>query len=223
MDDCPYDHRKKFYIFNPLQEWKLGQKIVDAAFFGDDYSKNQMHDGTPEHLLLNDMMQHILQKNGVENRLEWRVHISKEKQLNAISYPGGRIIFYELILDCVDNADQLAMIMSHEISHILQRHCNRQISKKFLNICAMSFFFLSFDFGFSEMYFSEKMEDIFKLKHSREHEMRADEWGLKLMHRAGFDLEECPKMIKSLDKGIRFYTGDSESELSVEDAMSIPT
>ena len=66
----------------------------------------------------------------------------------------------------------------------------------------MSFFFLSFDLGFTEIYFSEKMEDIFKLKHSREHEIRADEWGLKLMHRAGFDLEECPLMIKSLDKGV---------------------
>lgn len=73
------------------------------------------------------------------------------------------------------------------------------------------------------MYFSEKMEDIFKLKHSREHEMRADEWGLKLMHRAGFDLEECPKMIQSLDKGIKFFTGEQGSELSVEDVMNQPT
>ena len=52
---------------------------MEVAFFGDEQSANQMHDGTPEHLLMNDMMQHILQKNGVENRLEWRVHISKEK------------------------------------------------------------------------------------------------------------------------------------------------
>jgi predicted Zn-dependent protease len=50
--------------------------------------------------------------------------------------------------------------------------------------------YLSFDFGgFAEVYVGEKLENIFKLRHTRVHEERADHWGLKMMHRAGFDLE----------------------------------
>ena len=45
----------------------------------------------------------------------------------------------------------------------------------------MSFFFLSFDFGFAEIYLGENMEEKFKLRHSRIHEERADQWDLKLM------------------------------------------
>ena len=39
------------------------------------------------------------------------------------------------------------------------------------------------------------MEDIYKLAHSRIHEARADENGLKLLQRAGFNIQEGPKMI----------------------------
>lgn len=95
-----------------------------------------------------------------------------------MSHPGGIIVFYEPILEVFDNVDQLAMVMSHEIAHVLQRHVCRQISKSFLNICSMTLMFAAFDFGLTEIYFSEHLESTFKLKHSRVHEMRADEQGL---------------------------------------------
>lgn len=115
--------------------------------------------------------------------------------MNAISMPGGRIIFYEPILDVFDNVDQLAMVMSHEVSHILLRHTNSRISQGFINAATMMFMFTTFDLGLGEIYLSEKLENAFTLKYSRDHEHQADEWGLQLLHRAGFDIEQGPKMI----------------------------
>lgn len=53
----------------------------------------------------------------------------------------------------------------------------------------MLFIFTSFDLGLFDMYLGERFENTYKLKHSRVHESRADEWGLKIMHRSGFDID----------------------------------
>ena len=183
LDTDPYDRRKKFYLFNPHQEWVLGNMIIDY-----DETKN-FHNGSEIDFLMNDMLQHILRKNNVPNRLEWKVHVSKDQQINAVSYPGGNIVFYEPVFATFENVDQLAMVLSHEVSHILLRHSNRQVSKKALNIFVLASFFASFEFSLFEIYFTQRFEERFKLKHSRVHEQRADEWGLKLIHTAGFDID----------------------------------
>lgn len=64
----------------------------------------------------------------------------------------------------------------------------------------MGSIFLSFDFGLFEIYNTEKLESYFKLEHTRIHESRADEWGLKLLHVAGFDITQAPEFIVSFDR-----------------------
>jgi hypothetical protein len=41
--------------------------------------KEMYHQGTAKEILLNDILQQILIKNEVKNRLEWKVYISKER------------------------------------------------------------------------------------------------------------------------------------------------
>ena len=100
------------------------------------------------------------------------------------------------------------MVMCHEVSHVLQRHVNRQLSKQLLNCMAMLCVSLSFDFGLFEVYLSEKFENMYKLNHSRKHESRADEQGLNLLHQSGFGYEEGPRMIVNLEKTIKKFTKD---------------
>ena len=109
--------------------------------------------------------------------------------------PGGNIVFNIGICDVFDNVDQIAMVMGHEISHVLLRHSLRQASKKLINIMTMLFGFISLEFGFMYAWGFEYMESVYKLKQSRVHESRADENGLKLCQRAGYDINESPNMI----------------------------
>lgn len=146
-------------------------------------------------ILLNDILQQILVKNNVQNHLDWHVHVTDDHNINAMALPGGNILFLIGICDVFDNVDQIAMVMAHEVSHVLLRHSVRQASKKFLNIIAMAFACFSFEFGVAYVYAMEKMESVYKLKHSRVHEARADEKGLELLQRAGFNIHEGPKMI----------------------------
>ena len=98
------------------------------------------------------------------------------------------------ILSEFDNVDQLAMIMAHEISHVLMRHGIRQMSRSVLNKIALAFAYFSFEFGLAYVYCIEKFEEFYKLKHSRVHESRADANGLKLLSKSGFDIHEAPKI-----------------------------
>lgn len=93
--------------------------LCNELYFSDDEAKKKFHKGSKYELLLNDLLQHILEKQGVQNRREWRVYISKEPQINACAHPGGVIVFYEPILTAFENVDQLAMVMCHEVSHCL--------------------------------------------------------------------------------------------------------
>ena len=81
LDTDPYDMRKKFYLFSREHEWLLGQMAVDLMVSGENDEKintEEYHNGSPKELLLNDVLQHILFKNEIKNRLEWKVYISKE-------------------------------------------------------------------------------------------------------------------------------------------------
>jgi Zn-dependent protease with chaperone function len=71
--------------------------------------------------------------------------------------------------------------MGHEVSHVTLRHSVRQASKKLINILALAFSALSFEFSLLYLWGFEWFEKVYKLKHSRVHEARADEIGLKLL------------------------------------------
>ena len=60
---------------------------------------------TPEEHLLNDLMQYILEKNGVKNRLEWRCYVQESEVINAYAMAGGRVVFHTSLLSKMDNLD----------------------------------------------------------------------------------------------------------------------
>lgn len=191
LDRDPYDNKLKYYMFGPKTEWMIGQAIFE---YGLKNETKLLKNGQIE-ILLNDILQHLLKKNDIPNRQDWHVHVSDDLVVNAYAMPGGNIVFNIGICQLFDNVDQIAMVMGHEISHVLLRHSLRQASKKLINLFAMLFGFISLEFGFLYAYGIEKMESVYKLKQSRVHESRADENGLKLLQRAGYSIGEGPNMI----------------------------
>ena len=102
--------------------------------------------------------------------------------------------------------------MSHEISHNLMRHPLRQKSKSFLNQFNMIWFFGAFEFPMLLVGGADYYGLFAKFKHSRVHESRADEWGIKIMHKAGFDVWEGPQMIVHLNQKIDKYTREAKEK-----------
>ena len=54
-------------------------------------------------------------------------HEDEEKILNAVSLPGGYIYLFKGVLDEVDNDDELASVIAHEVGHITSRHSIKRL------------------------------------------------------------------------------------------------
>ncbi|GAB4410610.1 MAG: M48 family metalloprotease [Microscillaceae bacterium] len=66
------------------------------------------------------------------NDFEWKLYIiHDDKTLNAFVTPGGYIYVYTGLIKYLDNEDQLAGVMGHEIGHADQRHSTRNMTKQY--------------------------------------------------------------------------------------------
>lgn len=71
-------------------------------------------------------------KLAYRNEFVWKVKIIRDDNtLNAFCTPGGYIYVYTGLIKYLDNEDQLAGVMGHEIAHADLRHTSRQMTKQY--------------------------------------------------------------------------------------------
>ena len=70
-----------------------------------------------------------LKPQSVPEGLVIRVKVIKNAYLNAFAYPNGMIYIHTGLLARMDNEDQLAAVLAHELIHCTQRHALRAFRK----------------------------------------------------------------------------------------------
>ena len=65
-------------------------------------------------------------------RWPYNFHVVNVKAINAFALPGGPIYINKGTIQAADNEAQLAGVMAHEISHVVQRHATRAASKQLM-------------------------------------------------------------------------------------------
>ncbi len=99
--------------------------------------------------------------------------------INAFALPGGFIIVYTGILDMIENEEELAGLLAHEVSHINGRHSLRIISKDLSTYLLLAS--LTGDIGGFSSVLIENSNMISNLSFSRKFEKEADLEGLNLL------------------------------------------
>ena len=61
---------------------------------------------------------------------DWEVVVFQDNTLNAFALPGNKIGVHTGLIELVDNQDQLAAVIGHEVGHVLARHSNERMSQK---------------------------------------------------------------------------------------------
>jgi len=100
--------------------------------------------------------------------LDWQFNVLRSREVNAFCLPGGRVVVYTSLLRIVENDDQLATVLSHEIAHALAHHANERITTEE----------------------SGRVNWLFRQAYDRQQESEADHIGLFLMTFAGYDPDE---------------------------------
>src|SRR5215470_11098854 len=60
----------------------------------------------------------------------YNFHVVNQKEINAFALPGGPIYVNLGTIQAADNEAELAGVMAHEISHVVQRHATRAYTKQ---------------------------------------------------------------------------------------------
>lgn len=140
------------------------------------------------------------------HRDSWEVEIFDSETVNAFALPGGYIGVYVGMIRLAENQHQLAAVMGHEIGHVMAEHSNERVSQNLL----MSGALVGAELAFSNRPASQRAMIMaavgvgaqvgYVLPFSRRHESEADEIGLDLMAKAGFDPEQAPRLWENMER-----------------------
>ena len=143
--------------------------------------------------------EHGLQAPHIERGFQWDVNVLQSDQVNAFCLPGGKIAVYTGLVPVAQNADAMAIVVGHEISHALLRHgAQRMTEQKLTQIGQMA--------GAMSGMSQQSMQAVMavygyghSLPYARKQETQADEMGLMLAAAACFNPQEAIPLWQRMD------------------------
>jgi len=137
---------------------------------------------------------------------DWEVIVIKDpNKVNAFAMAGGKIGVYTGLLKLVENEDQLAFVIAHEIAHVTSKHVHERLSQNMvsetggavLGAAAM----VNGGITMSSIYSLYDMGSGFaSLSFNREKEAEADYVGIILMAKAGYDPRAAVRVVELVDE-----------------------
>jgi predicted Zn-dependent protease len=120
---------------------------------------------------------------------KWEVNVITSDELNAFCMPGGKIMVYSGLITKLDLTDaELANVLGHEIAHALREHVREQMSQAMVAEGAIGAGAAIFGLGGGTAdAASVGYQALLATKFSRTDESEADQIGLELAARAGYD------------------------------------
>ncbi len=119
----------------------------------------------------------------------WQFNVQKTKDVNAYCMPGGRIMVYSGLIETLDVSDaELATVLAHEVAHALREHTRERVSRAYAQQLVLSGAAAVTGVSEGAANIANMVAEVtFQLPFSRDQESEADQIGLELMARAGYD------------------------------------
>ncbi|MFY9362060.1 MAG: M48 family metallopeptidase [Dysgonamonadaceae bacterium] len=136
----------------------------------------------------------FLKNSGASSEIQnyaWEFKLVEDKSINAFAMPGGKVVVYSGLLPVAQDEASLAVVIGHEIGHVVAKHAHERISQQ-----------LALQFGGSvaadllkgaaankigQTVFGLGAQMGVMLPYARKQEYEADELGLIFMAMAGYD------------------------------------
>lgn len=110
--------------------------------------------------------------------------------VNAFALPGGQCFITAALFGKLENEDQLAGVMGHEIGHVIHRHgAERTAKANFIQGLIQSVMIgAGGDYSIAQV--AQVVGQYANMKYGRDQELESDEWGIRLMMEAGYNPDE---------------------------------
>ncbi len=139
----------------------------------------------------------LAENNITDQQMQWEFTLIADRRVNAFCMPGGKIVIFTGILPLCKTDDELATVVSHEVSHAIARHSNERLSHEVLRQLGGNI--LSIVSSRQNAVVRTVINQAYGLgsqvavilPYSRQHEVEADQMGLAFMAMAGYNPEHA--------------------------------
>lgn len=154
-------------------------------------------------VLVTRLEQALLSRNPpVRNPYSFEFHLlADRKRVNAFALPGGQVFITEALFMQLENEDQLAGVLGHEIGHVIERHGSERMAKGGL-IQGLVGAAGVMGGGTGSASAASYVGNMMQMKYGRGDELESDEWGVQLMMLAGYDPEQLLGVMDILEKSV---------------------
>lgn len=208
------------------QEMAMGRQAYEEILAEEKISTNRYYTE-----MVNRVGKRIAAVSGRDD-FDWEFRVISSPTMNAFALPGGKVAIYEGIMPICENEAGLAVVMSHEIAHALARHGGERMTQQ--NMVNGLGRVIEYASQNREQKQRDRIRALygigtqygFSLPYSRKHESEADQIGLILMARAGYDPTEAPKFWKRFgrqngEKPLEFMSTHPSDERRAADLQAM--
>ncbi|EIJ38899.1 M48 family metalloprotease [Galbibacter orientalis] len=186
-DKNPYTGKDQHISLTPEEEIAIGLQSAPqmAQQHGGLYPDNKyqaMVDAVGEKLVTNSVAS--------ESPYQFDFHLLADPNtINAFALPGGQVFITYALFSQLENEDQLAGVLGHEIGHVVGRHSADRISKQGLTQGILSGVAVGSE-SQSATQMAAVIANVVNMKYGRDDELESDNLGVKFMIQAGYKPEE---------------------------------
>ena len=136
-------------------------------------------------------------------RGDFAFHLLADNQtINAFALPGGQVFITNALLSKLENEDQLAGVIGHEIGHVVARHSAEKLAQMELaQGLTGAVTMATYDPGHPNGgYLAQMVSNMIQLKYGRDQELQADDLGVRFMMQAGYQPEQLIGVMEILKR-----------------------
>ena len=222
---APFTQRNQMIFMSHEQELALGEESYKQTL-----AKSKIVSNTKDAKRVKQIGEKIANITNITD-YKWEFNLVENEQMNAFCLPGGKVVVYTGILKVAKNDDQLATVISHEFAHALARHGAERVSAsmvqqgvQILGNVLLASKAPQYTNVFNQTYGIGTQLGVM-LPYGRLQESEADEIGIYLMIKAGYNPNEAIKfwenMSKDKEKTSEFFSTHPSSENRIQNIKNI--
>lgn len=196
-------------LVSPQEEYRIGQ----AFFWRLQQQVDLVQDAEINSYIRS--LGHRLAANSDAPGLRYSFFVVPDDSINAFAAPGGFIGIHSGLMITAETEDEVASVVAHEIAHITQRHILRRFEQQKRMSLPMTIAMVAgallgaYDpsMGQAAMMAVQAGGIQMQLDFSRSNESEADNLGMQMLVKSGFDPQAMPSFFERLQQASRYYGG----------------
>lgn len=124
-----------------------------------------------------------------------KVHVIKNKEVNAFTFPGGVLVVYTGLLGRATGPEEVAAVIAHELGHVAGHDSIRALGAQ-IGITAL----MALATGGDPGVLADLVGNVMQIHYSKSVEAQADDYGLATLSRANLSPKHLATFFRRLDE-----------------------